>query len=420
MNLLLAVFCLIFLLGFSGCLSASETSFFSLSPLTLRTYRHSVDQRQRKIAAMMSHPRDVLVTILILNIFSNLLIQNIVSSIFEPFASWFLKVGLPLALVLVLGEIIPKSIALPNNVQIAAATAPVIEKLMRGLHPVISRLNACAGWISRLFFFFLREEQAADSGELRHLVRTSTASSILIPQESDLIEGALDLKEATVKELMRPRDEMLFYDIQEPITQLNDLLIYKRCSRVPVCDGQIDRLVGILSMQSFFRNQGKIHNGSDLAAIVTKPRFVPESMNGWSLLCDLRESGEQMAIVVDEYGVVSGLVTQEDLIETIVGEISDQRDEKALYTRFGSEVIIASGKMEVSQFEDLFATHLPSRDGPVTLGGWLIEQLGDIPAAGTKYSMDGFLFYVLAADPNRIRRIYVRRIHPPKRPGGRP
>ena len=365
----------------------------------------------------MDHPRNVLVTILILNVVSNLLIQNTVSSIFERFPNWTLKVGVPLVLVLLFGEVIPKSIALPNNARIAARTAPIIGYLMRIIKPLRLFLNSVAGFVSRSLFFFLHEEEEASVDELRHVVKTSMKNGVLTAQESELIEGALDLKEAGVKEIMRPRDEVLFYDIHEPLSQLLHLFVDQQCTRIPVCDGQLDRLLGILSTRRFFFHQDKIQTGADLEAILKKPYFVPESTHGWALLQTLRDIGENMAIVVDEYGSVSGLITQEDLIETVVGEIADRRDEKSLYTRSGSDVIIASGKLELSEFEDIFGVRLVSKENAVTLGGYLIEQLGDIPAAGTKYANDDFLFYVLAADPNRIRRIYVRRIRSLKKKG---
>ena len=211
-----------------------------------------------------------------------------------------------------------------------------------------------ASHISRFLFFFLKEEEEATSDELRHVVKTSLESGVLSVQESELLEGALDLKESIVKELMRPRDEVLFYDIQEPLPQLFSLFIDQKCSRVPVCDKEIDRMLGILSIRRFFFHREKIQTPQDLISILKKPYFVPESTQAWSLLLTLREIGENMAIVVDEYGSISGLITQEDLIETVVGEIADRRDEKSLYTRSGPDVIIASGKLEVSEFEDLF------------------------------------------------------------------
>lgn len=409
MNLVL-VLLLVSLICVSAFLSASETALFSLSPLALKSYRSSKSIRQRLVSHLMNHPRDVLVTILILNVLSNLLIQNVVSSIFDNFPNWALKVGVPLALTLVFGEVLPKSLAMSNNAALASVSGPTISLLMRIFSPIRARLSNLASFIARLAFFFLREERDVSPDELRHVAKVSLKSGILTPHEARLIDGALDLRESTVKELMRPRQEVLYYDINESISDLLHLYIQQQCTRIPVCDGDLENLLGILSMRRFFFHQDRIQTGADAVHILKKPYFVPESTRAWSLLKNLREAGEQIAMVVNEYGSLSGIITQEDLIETVVGEISDRRDEKSLYTRSGSDVIIASGKMELVEFEDLFGVSLPTKENVVTLGGWLIEQLGDIPTAGTKYATDDFLFYVLAADPNRVRRIYVRKI----------
>ena len=119
-----------------------------------------------------------------------------------------------------------------------------------------------------------------------------------------------------------------------------------------------------------------------------------------------------MAIVVDEYGSISGVVTLEDLVEVVVGQITDRRDEKILYTKAGEDVIIASGKMELAEFEEIFDVHLDSENNMATIGGWLMEKLGDIPKEGTKFVTDEFLFHVLSSDQKRIRRVYIRKLYP--------
>ena len=402
-------FVLFLLICCSAFLSGSETALFSLSPLSLRLYHSSPNFRQRIIAHLMERPRDLLVTILILNVIANILVQNTVSTVFDQFPNWSLKVGIPFALTLIFGEVLPKSIALSHNTAIAPRVVVPISFLMRVLTPIRKCFNTIASFLSRILFFFLREERAPSANELRHIVNISSKSGVLSSTEAELINGALDLKEATVKELMRPRDEILFYHLEEPLSTLNSLFVSQQLTRFPVCEGDIDHLLGILTSDAFFAHQESIFQPSDLIKILKKPTFVPESTRGWTLLQNMREDHEEMAIVVDEYGSISGLITQEDLIETIVGEISDVRNEKSLYTRSSPDVIIASGKLELSEFEEIYGLAL-SAENVVTLGGWLIEQLGDIPAAGVSYATDDFLFYVLAADPNRIRRIYVRRI----------
>ena len=124
----------------------------------------------------------------------------------------------------------------------------------------------------------------------------------------------------------------------------------------------------------------------------------------------MRENNKKIALVVDEYGSISGLISQEDLMETVIGEVEDLRDVNKNYVRSSSEVIIASGKLELSEFEDIFTIKLKCSSSVVTLGGYLIEKFEDIPQAGTKYFTDEFLFYILEADPKMIKKIYVRRL----------
>jgi CBS domain containing-hemolysin-like protein len=401
---------LLFLLFSSAYFSASETALFSLSPLAIKSYKTSGNPRLTLIAKMMSHPRDILVTVLMLNVLANILIQNTVSSLFDPFPHWILKVGVPLVLTLIFGEVLPKSYAMTNNASVAYKTAPFIASATKILRPIRNPLTRATAGISRVLFFFFRKEKEISEGELRHVLKTSEETGILLPQECKLMGGTLDLQHSIVKERMRPREEILFYSTDEPLEKLKSLFVDLETTRVPICDKNIDNLLGVLSTRRFFFHQNQINAASDLLAVLKKPYYVPESTNCWTLLNHMRERGESIAIVVDEYGSISGLVSQEDLIEAVVGEIADRRDVKSSYTRSGADVIIASGKLELSEFKEIFGIPLETKENIVTLGGWLIEQLGDIPTTGTKYANDQFLFYILAADPNRIRRIYVRRL----------
>jgi len=402
MSLTLIV-CLLLLILLSAMLSASETALFSLSSLQLKHYKHAQNSRLNLIAHLMEKPRDVLVTILMLNVLANLLVQNTVSSLFGEAASWGLKVGLPLVLTLVFGEVLPKSMALPHNAQIAYVASPWISKIARWLGPVRKMFTATTSWMSRGMFLFLKDPEEISAEELKHMLKTSEESGVLMPQERRLMAGALDLQEARVQERMRPRQEVLYYDVQEPVSKLMHLFVEQQITRVPVCDGGLQNVLGIVSARDYFLNP-------DVKAVLKKPLYVPETTRAFTLLQMLRDRKLSLAIVVDEYGSISGLITQEDLIEGVVGEISDLRDPKRPYTRSSEDVIIASGKLELSEFEEIFGIELLSKEHVVTLGGWLIEQLGDIPQVGAQYVTDQFLFYVLAAEPHRVRRIYVRKL----------
>lgn len=387
---------------------------FSLSPMTLRLYQRSKDPRQRTIAELALRPRALFVTLFILNVGANILIQNIISDLLGPSASWWLKVGLPLALVLLCCEILPKYFALHNNVSLSYALAPLVSKLSSFLQPLRAIILSIVVPISRAMFFFLKRDEPVSREEMQHVLKTSLDFGVLHPDEIKLVSGYLDLRDKQVKELMKPRGDVLFYDIHKPLSKLSHLFADEKCSRLPVCEENIQNVKGILSAVTFFVHRDHIQHPSDVLRFLDKPFYVPETTPVRKLIQQLNERDDDVALVVDEYGALVGLITQEDLVEVVTGEISDERDEKSLYTQAGENTIIASGKLELKDFNEIFGVQLESANNMLTLGGWLTEQLGDIPKSGTKYLTGQFLFQVLAADPNRIRRIYVRKLTPTK------
>lgn len=405
---LYSLFLIVFTL-FSGYCSLAFIAFFSLSTGEIKLFAQDPDKRKQLVVSLLSKPRDFLVTVLFYDITANILIQNAAANLFGASASWFLIVGVPLGLSLILGEILPKTIALPFNARIAYTLAPSINFFHRLLGPLRRIITDVTTRLMRVVFFFLKKGKDISNEELRVLLHSSENYGILNRDEAKLIQGYLSLADITVKERMRPRHEMLYYDLNEPLSKLIYLFVEKECSRVPVCLDDIQNLRGILTAKRFFLHRNAIHESQDLIPHLQKPYFVPETIIVGTLLRHIFQRKEEMAIVVDEYGSVSGLITQEDLFEIVVGEIADRRDDKALYTPAGKDVIIASGKLEILEFEELFHVILPSENNVVTLGGWLTEQLGTIPKSGTQYVWNQFLFQVLAADANRVRRIYVRR-----------
>jgi len=155
----------------------------------------------------------------------------------------------------------------------------------------------------------------------------------------------------------------------------------------------------------------QIKEGRDIESLLCKPFFVPETTPIRTLMKQFDESNQVIALAVDEYGSVTGLVAREDIAEQVIGDIADKRDEHRLYTIAGINEIIASGKFELAEFNRHFNVDLESPENMVTIGGWLIEKIGEIPKAGSAYQEEGFLFQILAADPNRVKRLYIRKLH---------
>lgn len=409
MTLTLLILLFVFTLG-SGYFSLSQIALFSISTTELKLYKQSHDKRKQLIAGVLSRPRDLLVTLLFCDIGANILIQNTAANLFGASSTWFLKVGVPLVVTLLIGEIIPKTLALSYNKAIAIRVVRSVARLEKILAPLLRAMTYITTHISHLLFFFLKREEEISKDELHHVLKSSENTGILSLEEAKLIEGYLSLTDYTVKERMHPRHEILFYNTHDPISKLIYLFIDKECTRVPVCDGDLQNMLGVIGAKNFFLHRSAIQTGQDLIPFLMKPYYVPETILARTLLHHFFHQEMMMGIVVDEYGSISGIITQEDLYEVVVGEIADRRDEKTRYTPAGSDVIITSGKFELSEFEHLFGVELPSENNMVTLGGWLTEQLGDIPKSGTKYEWEGFLFQVLAADPNRVRRVYIRRV----------
>lgn len=410
--LLLVVLLLLFLVSLA-VFSGAETAFFSLSSMQIKAFKKDPDPKKRLISFLLSNPRELLVTFIILIVVMSLAIQNTVSALFARQESWLLNIGIPLAINLVLGEMIPKSLALPNNVRVSYRFAFLLFWMQKILFPVRKMLSFVAGFVVPILFFFLRKEKEISIDELQHALKTSKEQGILLPEEAELIRGYLHLQESTVKELMRPREEVIFFEKDEPLSRLIHLFIDQECTRIPLCEGGLDKILGIISSRLFFLHRNAVSETKDLVSIVKKPYFVPETTKADVLLNQFYEKKESFAIVVDEYGSISGIISLEDLVEEVIGDIVDRRDQKASYTRAAGGVIITSGKFELSEFEEIFDVSLESENNMVTIGGWLTEQLGDIPKPGTKYQSQGFLFHVLDADPTRVRRIYIRQQTPP-------
>lgn len=409
-ELILPIAFIILLTFMSGFFSGSEAALFSLSITQIKTYHTDVNPRKKLIASLLSQPRDLLVTIFMLNTLVNILLQNVVSDMFGNLGSWALKVGVPLALTLVFGEIIPKYLGIQNNAAFSYSVAPIINFAQSWLKPIRRATIAITTPISRLLFFYLKKEESISKEELEHVLKTSEEHGVFDADEGQLICGYLELQDMMVKELMRPRGDILFYDIEEPLTKLTYLFIDQECTRVPVCDKNLDNMLGIISAKQYFLHRDSLNIPQDIIPVLAKPYYVPETTSARLLMRRFHEKREVFAIVVDEYGSISGLITREDLIEVVIGEIADLRDKHELYTHSGSNEIIASGKLDLSEFNELFNTDLKSPGNMVTIGGWLTEHLGEIPKSGTKHEIGPFLFQVLASTSSRIQRLYIRKL----------
>jgi CBS domain containing-hemolysin-like protein len=242
--------------------------------------------------------------------------------------------------------------------------------------------------------------------EIEHVIKTSKNQGVLTTDEAELLAGYLNLSDAEVKELMQPKEDIHFYDIDHPIAELERLFVQEECTRVPVCKGDLDHVLGILSSMTYFRERGR----KEVVEMLAKPFYVPETMQAKALLRKMNEIEERIALAVDEYGTISGLIAREDLIAVVIGQIDDPTGAGELYVSAGHHEAIASGKWDLADFNEYFDADLKSKSGMVSIGGWLVEMHGDIPKSGEKIELEGFLFQVLSVQPTRITRLFIKKV----------
>lgn len=393
----------------SGYCSSSETALFSLSAMKVKSFKSSSNERKRLIAHLLKHPRDLLVTVFMLNTFVNILLQNVSSSMFGDSGLWVYKVGVPLVITLIFGEIIPKNIGLQKNEKLSLLYAPSINFLQNHLKPIRVFFVKLTAPISKYLFFFLRNNEKFTDEEMVHLLEKSEEHNLLTHDEADLLKGYLYFQDAWVLELMQPKEDILFYDIKTPLSNLIHLFMDLQCSRLPVCDGEIDNVIGIITAKKFFVHQNTIHSSADLEKILEKPYYVPENSLAKLLLRYFETSTNPIALAVNEYGSITGLISREDIAECVIGDVTDLRDQKNYYMQTKKGEAIVNGKLDIIEFNKLFHVNLESRYNAVTIGGWLTENMGDIPAMGATFDTNDFHFLVLSSDPTRVMQVYVRK-----------
>lgn len=393
----------------SAYFSSSEAALFSLSETKVRAFQHSKDLKKRIIAQLLSRPQELLVTIFVLNTVVNILIQNAVSGFLGEGGSWVGKIFIPFVILLFFGEIFPKQIGMEKNLTLSQWTAGPLKLLHDFFLPLFKLIVRFSDAISRVMFFFLKKGEEISPEEIQHVLKKSEEMGVLHPDEAFLASGFLELRDSQVKELMRQKDEIISYDIDEPLTKLVHLFVDRECTRIPVFQKSLDQVLGILSANTYFARKNEINVPSDTLKYLNKPLFCPETTHAKVLLRQFDLQGEVIALVVDEYGGITGLITKEDLMEVVIGSVIDQRDEAVYYTRLNANTILAKGQADIEEIEKLFNIQLDNPEEVSSIGGWLIEVNGDIPSTGWTYEYKNLFFKVLSADPNKVTKVFIQK-----------
>ncbi len=406
------------LLCFSAFFSGSETAFFSLSRLKVRQMAISPSSAKRLVAKMLSNPHRLLATILLgnmlVNVASSSLGENISSHFFSGGTALFMAVLAMTLLILLFGEIMPKIIAVERPERIASLVVVPLNLFSALVSPARRSLR----WITDLFVGAVTHRpipsQVVTEGELRTALDIGYSEGAVHLLERDLIEKVISFGDKRVEQVMTPRMRMVSIEANVPVEKALRLLKGKGYSRVPVYEGSEDNIIGVLHIKDFLRGPDQ----KSLRNYLRPVSVVPETKKIGRLFREFQSKRQHLAVVVDEYGVVSGIVTMDDLLEEIVGKIADKKRKAwAGYKKVSPDSIEVDGTVELEDFNQQMKARLKD-DQAQSIGGYVINQLGRIPQAKEKVRIGDLEFEILEAEPRRILRMRITKER--QRLSGRP
>lgn len=266
-----------------------------------------------------------------------------------------------------------------------------------------------SGFLFGLKKFFRSRSVAGTEADLQELIDTSEQEGIIAQEEGDMLQSILELNDTMVREVMVPRTDMICCEHEAPLSEILETINEFGHSRIPIYQQSRDNIVGLVYAKDLLRFWGVPLADLTLEKVLRPPYLVPESKKVSDLLQEFRQRRVHMAIVIDEYGGTSGLITIEDLIEEIVGDIQDEYDleEDWLLEEEGGAVLV-DGRLNIEEFEDYFMVEV-EREKFDTVGGYVVEMLGRVPARGEHLEFDGLKLLVVDADPRAVRQLRVRK-----------
>jgi gliding motility-associated protein GldE len=412
-------FVLVSLLVLSALLAGSEVAFFSLNSEQRILLRESESESEKKVSILLDKPQKLLATLLIAINFINIIFITLANYLTEQIMGPSSVESLAVTLILLFGvtfvitffgELIPKVWAQQNNLNFAVFSAPILSFFSFIFAPLSKILLGISGLIEKKIE---RKSYTLTNQELNQALEITTDENTS-EQEKDILRGILNFGNISVKGVMKARRDIVAFDATMDFHELMDKINKNGYSRVPIYKETIDKIEGILYIKDLL-----VHIEQDehfeWISLVHQPYFVPENKKIDDLLADFQEKRVHMAIVVNEYGETEGLVTMEDIIEEIVGEINDEFDEEeADFKRLEENVYLFEAKTSLNDFAKIFdldPTHFEKVKGESeTLGGLLIELFSRIPHSGEEIDFHPFKFKIQSVDTRRIKKIKVTQI----------
>ncbi|WP_078555715.1 hemolysin family protein [Bacillus alkalicellulosilyticus] len=400
---------LVILLLLSAFFSSMETAFSSANKIRLKNYSEEGKPGAKKAYYITQHFDYALSTILIgnnlVNIAAATISAAIASQLYGESAGLVISTVVMTILVLIFGEVLPKSFAKENAESLALKISGILVFLMSTFKPLTWVLVQLKVYLSSL----VTSKESTPSiteQELKEMINISEEEGVIEDHERELVQNSLDFNDIRVGEILTPRTNIVAIEASSSVQDIQVLLLEERYSRVPVYQDTIDNIIGILSERDFLRNKVR-YEEFDITELVRKPMFIYESMRISRLLPELQKNHSHMAIVIDEFGGTSGLITLEDILEELVGEIWDEHDEEHNdIKQIEENVYEFNGDFPLDEFAEVVDIPIPTSMYQ-TLGGWLVEEFQRFPVAEDQLKYGKLTLIVTEADDRRIRKVKV-------------
>ncbi len=404
------IFLLIVLILLSAFFSASETAFSSVNKIRLKNYVDEKRRGSKKALYIAENFDQALSTILvgnnIVNIAAASISAKVATDLFGGSTGLVIStVGMTI-LILIFGEVLPKSLAKEHAESFSLLISDVLYMLIQLFTPVTALLVMLKKVVSKLVGQ-RTDVPSVTEEEIKVMVNLSEEEGVIDNKEKELVHRSLDFNDILVGEIFTPRIDMVAVEVNQPVEEIRDIFLRERYSRVPVYEGDIDNVIGILSESDFFSQlvQGKEVN---VRQLLRTPLFVVESMRISTLLPELQKSKVHMAIVIDEFGGTSGLITLEDILEQIVGEIWDEHDEAVkTFQKINDYEYEFNAELPLDEFCDILGIE-ELESSSHTLGGWVFEMFERIPTVGESFEYETLTVTVRQVENRRIRKVLVR------------
>ncbi len=403
---------IIILLCLSAFFSSSETALTTVNQIRMRTLADNGDKRAARVLHVTGNPGKMLSAILIGNNIVNLSASSISTSLaIHLFGNTGagIATGILTFLILIFGEVTPKTMATIKADSMSLTVAAPIGFLMKILTPVIFIINKLSLGLMFLLHVNIKDAQKKmTEEELRTIVDVSQENGVIEHEERDMIYNLFDFGDAEAKEIMVPRIDMTFVQADATYQEVLDIFRQDMFTRLPVYEDSTDNVIGIINMKDFL-----LQNDTpefSVRNLLREPYFTYEHKNTADLFLEMRKSSISLAIVLDEYGVTAGLITLEDLLEEIVGEIRDEydADEEDDITRISDREFYVLGSANLNDVSEALSLHFTSDDYD-TIGGYCLGLLDHLPEKNEIILTDNnILLRIDRMEKNRIERIYIR------------